>query len=257
MNTTEQGSATGTAPSAEGQGGMVRGEVTSAAEEWLAAASIDPSVGALRPDYRALLIVAEGLLPGPGDAFSQELLAEAEAKASDPEQHPHIAEWREAFRAFGAKPKRTRPSVDALLRRAPEGLPRIDRLTDIYNAVSVTHVVPLGGEDLDHYTGPLRLTRAEGTEPFELMSAGEPVTENPRAGEVIWRDDQGVTCRRWNWRQCVRTRLTTATTRAVFILDALSAMEDPALEAAARALTDALHHISPEARTATRLLRAA
>lgn len=228
----------------------------STTEEWLQAASIDPSVGELRPDYRALLVAAEGLRPGPSDAFSEELLAEAEAKASDPEQHPHVAAWREAFRSFGAKPKRTRPSVDALLRRAPEGLPRIDRLTDLYNAVSVAHVVPLGGEDLDHYAGPLRLTRAEGTEPFELMSGGESVTEHPRPGEVVWRDDQGVTCRRWNWRQCVRTRLTTDTTRAVFLLDALDAMDDPALEAAGRALANALLASSPGARTATRLLRA-
>ncbi|MBO8196221.1 hypothetical protein ITI46_31945 [Streptomyces oryzae] len=225
-------------------------------EEWLAAASIDPSVAELRPDYRALLITAEGLRPGPGDAFSEELLAEAEAKACDPEQHPHTAEWREAFRAFGAKPKRTRPSVDALLRRAAEGLPRVDRLTDIYNAISVAHVVPLGGEDLDRYVGPLRLTRAEGTEPFELMSGGEPVTENPRAGEAIWRDDAGVTVRRWNWRQCVRTRLTTETTRAVFVFDALSAMDDSALEAAGRALTDALRASSPGVTTTSRLLRA-
>ncbi|MBO8185320.1 B3/B4 domain-containing protein [Streptomyces spirodelae] len=227
-----------------------------ATEEWLAAASIDPSVGALRPDYRALLIVAEGLRPGPSDDFSEKLLAEAEAKACDPDQHPHIAAWREAFRAFGAKPKRTRPSADALLRRAPEGLPRIDRLTDVYNAVSVAHAVPLGGEDLDRYTGPLRLTRAEGTEPFVLMSGGEPVTENPRPGEVIWRDDEGVTCRRWNWRQCVRTRLTTRTTRAVFILDALGAMDDSALEAAGRALTDGLLAGSPGAVTLSRLLSA-
>ncbi|UNZ16758.1 phenylalanine--tRNA ligase beta subunit-related protein [Streptomyces sp. 891-h] len=225
-------------------------------EEWLAAASIDPSVGALRPDYRALLIVTEGLHPGPSDAFSEKLLAEAEAKACDPDQHPHIAAWHEAFRAFGAKPKRTRPSADALLRRAPEGLPRIDRLTDLYNAVSVAHAVPLGGEDLDRYTGPLRLTRAEGTEPFVLMSGGEPVTENPRPGEVIWRDDEGVTCRRWNWRQCVRTRLTTRTTRAVFILDALGAMDDSALEAAGHALTDALRAGSPGAVTLSRLLSA-
>ncbi|MDF4252674.1 phenylalanine--tRNA ligase beta subunit-related protein [Streptomyces sp. WMMB303] len=226
-------------------------------EDWLAAARIDPSVGALRPDYRALLIVAEGLVPGPSDAVSEELLAKAEATACDPDLHPHTEAWREAFRAFGAKPKRTRPSVDALLRRAPEGLPRIDRLTDIYNAVSVAHVVPLGGEDLDRYAGPLRLTRAEGTEPFELMSGGEPVTEYPRAGEVIWRDDEGVTCRRWNWRQCVRTRLTTGTTRAVFLLDALGAMDDTALREAGRALTDALCAAAPGAVTASRLLRAA
>ncbi len=30
-----------------------------------------------------------------------------------------------------------------------------------------------------------------------------------------------MTCRRWNWRQCTRTQLTTSTTRALFVIDAL------------------------------------
>ncbi|MGH3313130.1 MAG: hypothetical protein ACRDP3_21520, partial [Streptomyces sp.] len=97
--------------------------------EWLDAATIAPAVADLRPDYRALLVVTEGLL------------AAAESGAGgDPDAHPHVTAWHEAFRAFGAKPKRVRPSVDALLRRAPGGLPRVDRLTDVYNAVSVAHV---------------------------------------------------------------------------------------------------------------------
>lgn len=225
--------------------------------QWLDAASIDPAVAELRPDYRALLVVAEGLHPGDSDEFSERLLARAEADACpEPGAHPHVAAWHEAFRSFGAKPKRVRPSVDALLRRAPGGLPRVDRLTDIYNAVSVAHVLPVGGEDLDRYTGPARLVRAEGTEPFEVTSGGVQEVEHPRPGEVVWRDDAGVTCRRWNWRQCVRTRLTTGTTRAVFILDALGAMSDEALTAAGRALTDSLAGSSPGALTSTRLLRA-
>ena len=48
-----------------------------------------------------------------------------------------VADWRAAYRAFGAKPQRTRPSVEALLRRLDAGLPRIDRITDAYNAVSM------------------------------------------------------------------------------------------------------------------------
>jgi DNA/RNA-binding domain of Phe-tRNA-synthetase-like protein len=46
-----------------------------------------------------------------------------------PEDVPQVADWRDAYRAFGAKPQRTRPSVEALLRRLDGGLPRIDRLT--------------------------------------------------------------------------------------------------------------------------------
>lgn len=229
-------------------------------KRWLDAVRIDPAVRELRPDYRALLVTADGLRPGPGDETSERMLAQAEEQARERfagtpvEEHPHLAAWREAFRAFGAKPQRTRPSVEALLRRLDAGLPRVDRLTDLYNAVSVAHALPLGGEDLDRYAGPARLVRAEGDEPFEVTAGGEPAVENARPGEVVWRDDAGVTCRRWNWRQCVRTRLTHRTTRAVFILDALAPMTDDALAAAGDALTGALLESSPGVRIASRVV---
>ena len=79
---------------------------------------------------------------------------------------------------------------------------------------------------------------------------GEPVVEHPEPGEVVWRDDAGVTCRRWNWRQGVRTRITTATTSAVFILDVLDPLADDAAHAAADALTDALSRPEPGCRCA-------
>ncbi|WP_372404781.1 B3/4 domain-containing protein [Streptomyces luteireticuli] len=228
----------------------------------LDAAVIDPAVHELRPDYRALLVAAEGLRPGPSDGASEELLAAAEEDARRrfagmaPEKHPHLAAWREAFRSFGAKPQRTRPSAEALLRRVDAGLPRVDRLTDIYNAVSVAHVLPLGGEDLDHYAGAARLVRATGEEPFETTAGGGTVVEHCPPGEVVWRDDAGITCRRWNWRQCTRTRLTLSTTRALFILDALGPLGDEELAAAGDALVEALVRSSPGAMVATRLLAA-
>ena len=117
-------------------------------------------------------------------------------------------------------------------------------------------MLPIGGEDLDRYTGPARLVRAEGTEPFEVIVGGAAEVEHPRPGEVVWRDDAGVTCRRWNWRQCARTRLTTGTTRAVFILDALGPMTDDALTAAGEALMAALLEGSPRAGAEMRLVRA-
>ena len=109
---------------------------------------------ALRPDYRVLLLAVDGLVPGPSDQASDALLQAAEDAARQAlserpvDQLPHVAAWREAYRAFGAKPQRTRNSVEALLRRAGSGLPRVNRLTDTYNAVSVLHQIPLGGEDL-------------------------------------------------------------------------------------------------------------
>jgi DNA/RNA-binding domain of Phe-tRNA-synthetase-like protein len=235
--------------------------VSSDAREWLADATVEPAVWDLRPDYRAVLLTADGLRGGPSDATSESILASAEGAARrhldglPPEQLPHPAAWREAYRAFGAKPQRTRPSVEALLRRLePAGLPRIDRITDVYNAVSIAHLLPIGGEDRTAYAGPARLVRAAGAEPFDTTSSGESVVEHPDAGEVVWRDDAGVTCRRGNWCQGTRTRITTSTSSAVFILDALEPMTDGALEAAADALTDALLAVSPDAAVHRRLL---
>jgi DNA/RNA-binding domain of Phe-tRNA-synthetase-like protein len=218
---------------------------------WLDLASVQDQVTELRPDYTALLIVAEGLQPGPSDAASDALLRDAEtaalallARRPAAELAP-VAAWRDAYQAFGAKPKRTRPSVEALLRRVDAGLPRIDRLTDIYNAMSVRHLLPVGGEDLDAYAGPARLVRAAGDEPFDTNRDGEPVTEQPEPGEVIWRDDAGVTCRCWNWRQCVRTRITHSTVRALFILDGLAALGADGLQAAADDLAGQLTESNP------------
>lgn len=224
----------------------------SGARDFLAAVRVADTVRELRPDYRALLVVAERLRAGPSDEWSESLLADAEAHAASLD-HPHVLAWAEAFRAFGAKPQRTRPSVTALLRRVP-GLPRVDRLTDAYNAVSVRYAVPVGGEDLDAYVGMMRLVRASGDEPFETTASGEPVVDFPEPGEVVWRDDAGVTCRRWNWRQTARTRLTTATTRAVFVLDALGPLPDEALAAAGDALVTALTAGSPQATVAARIV---
>lgn len=192
-------------------------------------ARVDPSVWQLQPGYEVLLIEAQGLRPGPSDAVSEAILGPAEQLAAQKVAGrpltavPELAAWRAAYQSFGAKPQGTRPSVEALLRRLEEGLPRVDRLTDIYNAVSIAHLLPVGGEDLAAYVGPPVLTRASGGEPFDTVTGGEAVLEHAEPGEIIWQDDAGITCRRWNWRQCTRTRLTATTTHAIFILDWLPA----------------------------------
>jgi DNA/RNA-binding domain of Phe-tRNA-synthetase-like protein len=231
-------------------------------QEFLAAACVDAAVFALRPDYRALLLAVDGLVPGPGDQDSDALLQAAEVAAREAlgggpaEQLPHVAAWREAYRAFGAKPKRTRHSLEALLRRAPSGLPRVNRLTDCYNAVSVLHQIPVGGEDLTRYTGAPRLIRATGDEPFDTVADGIAVTEHPEAGEVVWCDDAGVTCRRWNWRQARRTQLREDTSTALFILDALDPVTGEALHAAADDLLARLARLGTDVRAVRRLIAA-
>jgi DNA/RNA-binding domain of Phe-tRNA-synthetase-like protein len=207
---------------------------------------VDPAIHAAHPEYIALVLLAEGLANGPSDDASHGRLAAAEeqlrasglAKATD---HPHIASWRKAFSAFGAKPSKYPSSVEALIGRALKGqeLPRVNVLVDLYNSVSVRHVVPLGGEDADRLDGTLRLTAATGGEPFDPRGDGSDVEEVP-AGEIVWRDDRSVTCRRWNWRQGRRTQLTEDTRRAFFVFDRLDGLGVEELHAAADELSGLL-----------------
>ena len=73
---------------------------------------------------------------------------------------------------------------------------------------------------------------------------------------MVWRDDVGVTCRRWNWRQARRTQLGADTTTALFIFDALDAMTDEALHTAADDLVGHLTRFGPDVQVARRLLAA-
>ncbi|RAH50544.1 B3/B4 domain-containing protein [Aspergillus brunneoviolaceus CBS 621.78] len=236
---------------------------TRTAQALLKAARVDPAIFQLRPDYRALLMVVENIPPGPSDQTSEALLEQAEANVKEllasksVTELPHIAAWRDTYKAFGAKPQKTRNSLEALTRRVEAGLPRVNRLTDIYNAISIKHQLPFGGEDLDRYDGAPFLIRATGTEQFQTFSGGEPQTELAAPGEPIWCDSTGITCRRWNWRQGPRTALTDETTRVLFIIDALGeVVSDEALESAADELAEVLKGLSPEVQVARRTISA-
>jgi DNA/RNA-binding domain of Phe-tRNA-synthetase-like protein len=224
----------------------------------LTSAWVDDQVRVNSPGYVAVLVAATGLDPGPTTSHSLAALTEAEAFAwqlldgREPHDLPEVQAWRSAYQGFGVKPREARSSVEALLRRAAAGLPHIDRLTDVYNAVSVLHLVPIGGEDLSAYEGPARLVSAIGGETFDTIADGQPTLQTAVPGEIVWRDDIGVTCRRWNWRQCVRTRLSIATTDALFIIDGLGPDATVRAEAAA---TDLIERLSIGSNQASFTLR--
>ncbi len=139
-------------------------------------------------------------------------------------QHPAVAPWRAAFAHFGVKPSKYRSSIESMLRSAQSGrLRSINPLVDLYNTISLRHLLPVGGEDLAKIRGDVRLTRAVGDEFFVPLGADN--SEPPPAGAVIYKDDDGVICSCWNWREAERTMLTTSTTDAVLVIESVPPLD--------------------------------
>ncbi len=192
---------------------------------------VAPEIRSKYPALRIGIIVAEGI----NNSCSPEIAAAIakmlrEQEAAFREKHfgrdlssiKGIKAWREAYSAFGAKPKEYKSSIEALAKRVLKGeqLPPINTLVDLYNYISLKYVLPVGGEDLSRVKGGIKLRLARGDEPFSRI--GSEQNEPPEKSEVIYADDAGVLCRRFNWREADRTKLTEQTTKAVVVIESLN-----------------------------------
>ncbi len=136
-------------------------------------------------------------------------------------QNPKINAWRQAYSSFGAKPKKYRCSVENLYRMILSGveLKHINRLVDVYNYISIKHLIPVGGDDIDKVEGGITLTLAEGSESFIELNSNE--ADSPKPGEVVYVDDKEVLCRRWNWRECDKSKMTETTKNATLVVEGI------------------------------------
>lgn len=174
-----------------------------------------------------------------------ELLRQAEAALSGKFggtpviEHPYIAAWREAYRKFGAKPKDYPSSVENLTRRVLNGanIGHINNLVSLYNTISLRHILPVGGEDLDKITGDVLLTRA-GNDESAVFLLGEKEARAPHEGEILYKDEVGAICRRWNWKEADRTKLTQETKNAFLVIEALPPVSRNTVETAIHELAE-------------------
>jgi lysyl-tRNA synthetase class 2 len=152
-------------------------------------------------------------------------------------QTPKIDVWRKTYSAFGAKPKENKSSVENLYRLVLQGvnLRHINKLVDIYNFISLKHMVPVGGEDIDKIRGDVILTFAEPNEPAVLL-LGDKEPRPPHAGEVIYKDNISAICRRWNWREADRTKFTEETKNCFLVIEGLLPVTKQEIEDATKEL---------------------
>ncbi|MBD3259347.1 hypothetical protein GF371_01815, partial [Candidatus Woesearchaeota archaeon] len=144
---------------------------------------------------------------------------------SELSEHPNVKPWRLAYSWFGAKPKKYKCSIEALLLRILGGdnLPDINALVNLYNFVSIDKLLPIGADDLDKIDGGIRLTQAEGNEKY--VEIGTLEEKNPKENEVVYMDDKEVLCRRWNWRESEKTKLTEDTKNVIVYAESLLGKE--------------------------------
>lgn len=152
----------------------------------------------------------------------QESLVEEKFQEIEINSFPAIAVWREAYRTFGAKPKKYPSSIENLIKRNLSGnrLPHINKLVDIYNFISLKYLLPVGGEDLSKIKGDIQLTFASDDE-ASVYLLGERDARPPYPREVIYKDSLGTICRRWNWKEVDRTKLTEETESAIVVIELL------------------------------------
>jgi DNA/RNA-binding domain of Phe-tRNA-synthetase-like protein len=181
------------------------------------------------PDFRVAVVLAERIEIEPGRPPElAALIAEREANCRtawggmELSEIPGVAAWRKAYRAFGIKKTSYRSSVERLVKNvlANRPLPEINAFVDVYNAVSLAHVMPLGADDAAKIAGNIAFRYSRIGDQFVDMAAGEDEGgasqfDPPKPGEVVYADDEKILCRRWNWRQDVRSLVTPLTARAV------------------------------------------
>ena len=87
---------------------------------------------------------------------------------------PGAADARTLYKALGIDPTKTRPSNEALLRRALKGeaLYRINTLVDALNLVSLREQLPFGLYDLEQVRPPVVLRKGAAGEAYEGIRKG-------------------------------------------------------------------------------------
>ena len=141
------------------------------------------------------ILVLEGVAVREGD---EALAAEVERTCAGFRQKygdgkssevPGAADARTLYKALGLDPTKTRPSNEALLRRALKGEPlyRINTLVDALNLCSLRSQLPFGLYDLSRIEPPVTLRQGAAGESYEGIRKGAVNVE----GRPVLADARG------------------------------------------------------------------
>lgn len=210
---------------------------------------VAPEVFEVTPRPCFGVVVADGVRASASDASVATLLRDAALsfaaahEGADVRDHPHVAVWREAFRAVGINPSRYPSSVEALARRVQKRseLTSINAVVDLVNALSLRHVLSMGAHDLAVLAGDIELRPAREGDTFVPLGGGP--AERPEPGELVYATGTTVRTRKWTWRQGEVAKVTPTSRRIFFPIDAFEGVTDAAALSARDELAASLERL--------------
>jgi DNA/RNA-binding domain of Phe-tRNA-synthetase-like protein len=196
------------------------------------------------PNFKRGLIIVSHIENALSDETIRQILnAEIEKRTgANLLDHEYVRAWDSVYTHLGVNPNKFPPSIKSLLKRVAKsgGIPFINSIVALFNYISITYLIPCGGDDTDSVKGNLRLGISKGNEIF--VPLGSMASEPPVPGEVIYFDDKtlNVMCRRWNWRNSDFTKIQESTTRLVINIDGIDLVPRSVIEKARDELAELL-----------------
>lgn len=128
--------------------------------------------------------------------------------------------WR---RTSGRLPHALRVcSIEALFTRIAKGkgMPHINPVVDLGNAISLKYTLPLGAHDLGDAGDDIQVRLSRPGDTF--LPFGSTKEEAPDAGEVVYAVGSQVRTRRWTWRQSEHGKIEAGSSSIFFPIDGFS-----------------------------------
>lgn len=201
---------------------------------------IDPAVLERFPDCRVGGFLARGLRAATerlkledAGTLAAPLTAQGVSVESISEE-PRIREWRKAYQAIGLKPSTYKSSAEQLARRLLKGswistpLP----LVNLYSAVSVKHLTPMGAYDVERLPAPSVVLRFPREGDVFHPLGGRPEDMPLRPTVAVYASGSEVACWAFNHRDSAKTCLHADTDVGLFMAEAVARIQYDSLEAA-------------------------
>ncbi|KAJ52372.1 DNA/RNA-binding domain of Phe-tRNA-synthetase-like protein [Clostridium tetanomorphum] len=144
----------------------------------------------------------------------EEKFGDKKVKESD-----EIIYYREAFKKLNINPNKFMSSIEAMVTRVSKkkGLPKINSIVDIGNAISLKYLIPLGAHDIDSADEDICVRFSKQGDKF--IPFGEKEGELLDQGELIYSVGNRVKTRRWIWRQSEEGKITKESKNIFFPID--------------------------------------